>query len=138
MDISFGKPIPVLLYNGNETDKARLEKNRSLLEFLVKPERFEWLEQGAEVPVSATHLVGDMQVLVPMSGLIDKENEIVRLEKELDRKQKDKSRAEGKISNPNFLNKAPADVVQKERDKLDDLISAIKQLEEQKARVNSI
>jgi len=138
MDISFGKPIPVLLYNGNETDKARLEKNRSLLEFLVKPERFEWLEQGAEVPVSATHLVGDMQVLVPMSGLIDKEKEIVRLEKELDRKQKDKSRAEGKISNPNFLNKAPADVVQKERDKLDDLISAIKQLEEQKARVNSI
>ncbi len=137
-DISFGKPIPVLLHNGNENDKARLDSYFDLLEFLVKPERIEWLEKNENTPPSATHLIGDMQVLVPLAGLIDKNAEIARLDKEIDRKQQDKSRAEGKIKNPHFLNKAPADVVQKEKDKLTDVIAALEQLEEQKVRVSSL
>jgi valyl-tRNA synthetase len=138
MDISYATPIPILFHKGNEADKARLEKYSSLLEFLVKPERLEWLEGDEEVPVAATHLVGDMQVLVPMSGLIDKEAELARLDKEIDRKQKDKSRAEAKINNPNFVEKAPPEVVQKEKDKLEDLASALEQLEQQKTRVASL
>ncbi len=138
MDISFGKPIPVLFYNGNETDKRRLETYRTLLESLVKPERMEWLAAGDGAPVSATGLVGDMQVLVPMSGLIDKDAEIARLDKEIDRKQKDIARTEAKLSNPNFVEKAPTEVVQKEKDKLADLASACEQLEEQKKRLGNI
>ena len=138
MDISFGKPIPVLFHNGNETDKRRLETYRTLLESLVKPERMEWLDAGDEVPVSATGLVGDMQVLVPMSGLIDKDAEITRLNKEIDRKQKDIARTEAKLNNANFVEKAPVEVVQKEKDKLVDLASALEQLEEQKTRVANI
>ncbi len=137
-DISFGKPIPVLLHNGNENDKARLDSYFDLLEFLVKPERIEWLEKNENTPPSATHLIGDMQVLVPLAGLIDKNAEIARLDKEIDRKQQDKFRAEGKINNPHFLNKAPADVVQREKDKLTDVIAALEQLEEQKVRVSSL
>ncbi|MEX2327296.1 MAG: valine--tRNA ligase [Pseudomonadales bacterium] len=138
MDISFAKPIPILLYNGNEKDQARLEKYRSLLEFLVKPESLTWLEPGDDIPVAATHLVGDMQLLVPMSGLIDKDAEIARLDKEIDRKRKDKTKAENKINNPNFVDKAPKEVVQKEKDRLTELVSALEKLEVQKSRVASL
>lgn len=138
MDISFAKPIPILLYNGNEKDQARLEKYRSLLEFLVKPESLTWLEPGDDIPVAATHLVGDMQLLVPMSGLIDKDAEIARLDKEIDRKLKDKTKAENKINNPNFVDKAPKEVVQKEKDRLTELVSALEKLEVQKSRVASL
>lgn len=138
MDISFAKPIPILFKNGNDSDKARLTQYDSLLNFLIKPESLTWLEEGDEEPVSATHLVGDMQVLVPMGGLIDKDAEVNRLAKEIDRKEKERERAEGKISNPNFVDKAPADVVQKEKEKLKDLETALQQLIAQKARVASL
>jgi valyl-tRNA synthetase len=138
MDISFAKQIPVLFQNGNETDKSRLENNESLLQFLIKPESLTWLEPDAQAPVSATSLVGDMQVLVPMSGLIDKKAEIQRLDKEIDRKEKDKQRAEGKINNPGFVAKAPIEVVQKEKDKVVELGSAITQLLEQKQKVENL
>ncbi|MFT6433478.1 MAG: valyl-tRNA synthetase [Candidatus Azotimanducaceae bacterium] len=138
MDISFGKPIPVLFFNGSAQDKARLESNTSLLEFLVKPESLTWLDADAEPPASATHLVGDMQVLIPLSDLIDKDAELTRLNKEIEKKTKEKSRAEGKINNPSFVNKAPEAVVQKEKDKVTELNSAIEQLEQQKLKVTQL
>lgn len=138
MDISFAKQIPVLFQNGNAVDKSRLEHNESLLQFLIKPESLTWLEADAQAPVSATSLVGDMQVLVPMSGLIDKDAEIQRLDKEIDRKEKDKQRAEGKINNPGFVAKAPAEVVQKEKDKVIELGSAIIQLRDQKRKIEDL
>jgi len=138
MDISFAKPIPIFFKNGNDSDKARLTQYDSLLNSLIKPESLTWLEPGAESPISATHLVGDMQVLVPMSGLIDKDAEVERITREIDRKEKERSRAEGKINNPSFVDKAPADVVQKEKDKLQDLETALQQLIAQKERVASL
>ena len=138
MDISFAKEIPILFKNGNDTDKARLERYESLLNFLIKPESLTWLEAGDDTPVSATHLVGEMQVLVPMSGLIDKGAEVDRLNKEIDRKEKERARAEGKINNPSFVDRAPADVVQKEKDKLVDLATALQQLIAQRERVESL
>ena len=138
MDISFAKQIPVLFQNGNAVDKSRLGHNESLLQFLIKPESLTWLEADAQAPVSATSLVGDMQVLVPMSGLIDKDAEIQRLDKEIDRKEKDKQRAEGKINNPGFVAKAPAEVVQKEKDKVIELGSAITQLRDQKRKIEDL
>jgi valyl-tRNA synthetase len=138
MDISFAKPIPVLFSNGSDQDKGRLEAYRPLLTFLIKPARLEWLEVGDEAPVSAIQLVGEMQLLVPMSGLIDKAAEITRLDKEIDKKLAEISRAESKINNPSFVQRAPADVVQKEKDKVLDLGSAIQQLQEQKKRIVSL
>ena len=100
--------------------------------------RLDWLEADAEPPASATHLVGDMQVLVPLSGLIDKDAELTRLNKEIEKKIKDRARAEGKINNPSFVAKAPEAVVQKEKDKVVDLNSAIEQLEAQKIKVAAL
>jgi valyl-tRNA synthetase len=138
MDISFAKPIPILFKNGNDSDKARLDQYESLLNFLIKPESLTWLSAGDETPVSATHLVGDMQVLVPMSGLIDKDAEVARLNREIDRKEKERTRAEGKINNPNFVDKAPSEIVQKEKDKVVDLGTALQQLIAQRERVDSL
>jgi valyl-tRNA synthetase len=138
MDISPAKPIPIKFYNGNATDRQRLSRHQDLIQFLIRPESIEWLEADSEIPVAATHLIGDMQLLVPMQGLIDKDAEIARLDKEIQRLEKDTTRTEGKINNPNFVNKAPAEVVQKERDKLTDLVSALEQLQIQKGRIDSL
>ena len=138
MDISPAKKIPVFFAKGSEDDRSRLDKFSGLLEFLIRPEALTWLDDDKEKPLSATALVGDMELLVPMAGLIDKDSELNRLDKEIQRKQKDREKTTGKINNPNFLNKAPEDVVQKERDKLKALDSALKSLAEQRARIAAI
>ena len=128
----------MLFSNGSDQDKSRLNAYRPLLTFLIKPECLDWLEAGDDAPVSATQLVGDMQLLVPMSGLIDKAAEIIRLDKEIDKKLTEINRAEMKINNPSFVERAPVEVVQKEKDKVLDLGSAIAQLQEQKKRIVSL
>lgn len=138
MDISPVKEVPLLFSGGNDEDESRLEKYTPLLKFLVRPESLTWLNEGDDKPLAATALVGDMELLVPMAGLIDQDAELARLDKEIDRKEKDRARTEGKINNPNFVEKAPEDVVQKERDKLQELDSALQKLQEQRASVASI
>ena len=75
------------------------------------------LDAGEEPPMAATALVGDMQVLVPMAGLIDKDAELARLDKEIQRLQGEVQRVGGKLANEGFVAKAPAEVLDKERDR---------------------
>ncbi len=138
MDISPARQVPILFSNGSTEDQQRLDKFGRELTFLVRPESLTWLGDNAEKPLSATALVGEMELLVPMAGLIDKEAELARLDKEIDRKQKDRAKTEGKINNPSFVEKAPEEVVQKERDKLQDLDSALEKLNEQRVSIEEI
>ena len=82
-------------------------------------EQITWLEAGEQAPQSATALVGEMKVLVPMAGLIDVEAELARLDKEIGKAEGDLKRVQGKLSNPKFVDNAPEDVVNKERAKAD-------------------
>ena len=138
MDISPVKEVPIMFFNGNDQDRERLERYTTLLRFLVRPESMTWLSSEDDKPLAATALVGDMELLVPMGGLIDKDAELARLDKEIDRREKDRGRTEGKINNPDFVDRAPSDVVQKERDKLQELESALRKLNEQRASVAAI
>ena len=138
MDISPVKEVPIMFFNGGERDRERLEEYTGLLKFLVRPETITWLQPTDDKPPAATALVGDMELLVPMAGLIDKDAELARLDKEIRRKEKDRERTQSKINNPDFIDKAPADVVQKECDKLKELESALHKLNEQRASVAAI
>ncbi|MBD5772695.1 valine--tRNA ligase [Marinomonas colpomeniae] len=138
MNISPSKPLPILCRNGSEQDKARLDANLTFLQTLAKLDTVTWLNVGDEAPMSATALVGDMEVLVPMAGLIDKDAELTRLQKEIDKASKDLQRIQGKLSNDSFVAKAPVEVVEKERAKCDDLQLAVSKLEEQKLSIQSL
>jgi len=118
MNVPPGKALSLLLKNGSDEDLRRLNGNRQALSKLAKLDDIQWLAASDEAPMSATQLVGSMEVLVPMSGLIDKVAEIARLEKEIQKLDKDIQRIQGKLGNAGFLDKAPADVVAKEQEKL--------------------
>ena len=89
-------------------------------------------------PESATALVGGMKVLIPLAGLIDKAAEIKRLEKEIGRLQGEVDRIEKKLGNPNFVDKAPEAVVQKERDKSADAQKALESLQAQLEKIRQL
>ncbi len=137
-DIKPGKPLNVLLQNGSALDQARLQANESYLLNLARLEAITWLDNSATPPESATALVGEMKILIPMQGLIDKDAEIQRLEKELDKTTKDADRVRGKLANDNFTSKAPAEVIEKEKLKLADIELRLNGLTEQLQKINSI
>ncbi|PCJ36954.1 MAG: valine--tRNA ligase [Moraxellaceae bacterium] len=138
MNISDNKVIPVLLRNGNADDQQRFNANAQFLTSLAKLESLTWLSANDEAPMSATQLVGEMEVLVPMAGLIDKDAELARLNKEIDRLKADIERAEKKLTNPKFVDKAPTAVVAKEKQKVEDAKSALATLEEQATKISEL
>jgi valyl-tRNA synthetase len=135
MGIPMGKALPLFLHNGKDSDKALLDANRTFLSKLAKLESITWLNAEDSAPASATALVGDMEILVPMAGLIDKDAEIERLSKEIEKLRKEVGRAEVKLKNPKFVDKAPQAVVDKEKAKLDDYRSQQAKLEEQLEKI---
>jgi valyl-tRNA synthetase len=88
--------------------------------------------------MSATALVGEMQVLVPMAGLIDKDAELARLDKEIQRLAGEVQRVGGKLANQGFVAKAPAEVLEKERAKLAEAQQALDKLAEQREKIASL
>ena len=72
--------------------------------------------QVPEKAVSAVCAAGE--VFIPLGELVDVEKELARLNKELEGLRKEVARAEGKLSNPGFVNKAPEKIVAEEREKL--------------------
>jgi valyl-tRNA synthetase len=79
-------------------------------------------------------LVGEMKILIPMAGLIDKAAELVRLEKEIQKIKNDLPRVEGKLNNPAFVDKAPPEVINKEKIRLTDLHTMLNNLEQQQSK----
>ena len=137
MNIKPGKMLPVLLQNGSEHDRQRLQANRHYVQSLGRVDSIEWLD-NEQAPESATALVGEMKVLIPMAGLIDKQAEQTRLGKELEKKRAELERVEKKLSNSSFVDKAPSAVVDKEKDKADEAKTAITQLQEQLEKINAM
>ena len=135
MNIAPAKKLPVYFNNGSDDDLRRLEDNRQFLIKLASLESITWLKEGDDKPLSATALAGELEILVPMAGLIDKDAELARLQKEIDKLAKDFARVEGKLNNPKFVDNAPAAVVEKEKAKMVDMQATIGKLEQQKAEI---
>jgi valyl-tRNA synthetase len=120
MDIAPSKPLPVLLKNVNSDDKRRLKENEQFISALAKLDSIEVLADEDKGPASASAIVGELSVLIPMAGLIDKGAELIRLDKAIEKLEKDAERVRGKLSNENFVGKAPEAVINKEKAKLAD------------------
>jgi valyl-tRNA synthetase len=138
MNIAPGKPLPVLLQNGSAEDRQFVANNTAYLQKIARLESIAWLDADGIPPESAIALVGELQLLIPMAGLIDKQAELERLNKEIQRISKDLPRIEGKLSNASFVEKAPAEVLQKEQEKLADLRSQLQNLEAQFNKISQL
>jgi valyl-tRNA synthetase len=138
MNIAPGKKIPVLLKNGSETDKVRLQQNKQLLSALAKLESIIWLNSDDTAPAAATQLAGEMEILVPMADLIDKDAELARLNKEIEKINKQLVSLKGKLNNANFVDRAPAAVVEKEQQRLARQQIALEQLLQQQITIKAM
>ncbi len=138
MNVSPGKKVPAIFTAGEAKDKARLQANTVFLSTLASLESAQWQDDASQIPASATTLVGKLEVHVPLAGIIDKDAELARLDKETGKMDIEIKKLGGKLSNPGFVDKAPAEVVQKEKDRLVGLTEQLAKLAKQKEKIASL
>ncbi|WP_312080533.1 valine--tRNA ligase [Acinetobacter schindleri] len=118
MGLGNARLLPVLLQNTTEAEKAQITRIEALFKALAKVESITFLADGEQPPLSSSSVVGHVSVYVPMKGLIDPKAELGRLQKDLDKVQKQHDQIANKLSNEGFVAKAPAAVVEGEKVKL--------------------
>jgi len=138
MDISPGKPLPLLLQDGSAVDKRYLDAQQHYLVALARAESIRWIEPGQEAPESATTLIGSMKLLIPLGSLIDKQAELDRLGKEMEKIEKDLAKAKTKLANPDFVARAPKNVVEQENQRLQQFETALAKLSNQRSKVQAL
>ena len=137
MDISPGKVLPLLIQNANASDQTRIAAMAGSICFLARVEAPKVLALGEEAPESSTALLGEMKLLVPMAGLIDKDAELARLAKQIAKLESDLKLNTGKLENPNF-GKAPPAVQQKTHDLIAQQARDLEALKSQAARIEAL
>lgn len=115
MDVAPARQIDILLQGGTETDRRFAERHDASLRALARLTSITWLGPQTEAPESAISLVDSLRILIPLSGLIDKHAEAARLTKEIDKTAQDLDRSQRKLSNEDFIRRAPPSVVEEER-----------------------
>ena len=118
MGLGNARLLPVLLQNTTESEKAQIARIEPLVKALAKVESITFLTDAEQPPLSSSSVVGHVSVFVPMKGLIDPKAELGRLQKDLDKVQKQHDQIANKLANEGFVAKAPAAVVEGEKVKL--------------------
>jgi valyl-tRNA synthetase len=138
MDIAPSRKLEVLLQNASAVDAGYLERNLHYLMRLAGIQTPRMLAAAEAAPIAAVALLGNLEILVPMKGLIDPTAELDRLAKRLRKAEVDLSKLEAKLSNSQFAKNAPPDIVAKDQQRLEELRTEIGQLSAQTARVTKL
>ena len=130
-NIKPSQDIPLLLQDGSGADKDNAAQAENMLRRLANVTSIEWLDDGAQAPLNALSLVGDLKVMVPLAGLIDLDAERGRIGKEVDKAQQELEKIDKKLSNEAFVAKAPEAVVNKDRERAAELQTTLQTLQKQ-------
>jgi valyl-tRNA synthetase len=126
----------VFLTAGNEA-QTEVELGGAYISNLAKVEKMTFITSDAaqELDGTATSVADGVEIRIPLKGLIDIEEEMTRLNKEMNRVDDDITFVSKKLANQGFVNKAPEHIVAKEREKLAGYHSEKQALEESMAEL---
>ncbi len=138
MNLNPGQVLPAILFSEHSNAMQAVQANESLLTKLAKLESITWTQEKSNVPASASLIAGDIELCIPLTGLIDIEKEVERISKRIEQLTKEIDRLDGKLANPNFADRAPAEVVAKEKEKLDVYQNELGKMQEQLESVKAL
>jgi len=118
LNLAPGKPMPLMIQQATDEDRERLNRFDTLIRRLARLESIEAVDEARATDDCAVQLAGRMRLLIPLAGLVDIGEELARLDKQYQREQKGLEQAGKKLANERFVANAPAEVVEKERQRL--------------------
>ena len=132
-NISPGKFLPVCFKDGTTKEISWLSQHEKYIKTLGKVESITRLDNA---PVDAVvGLAGSMTVFIPLADLIDPQTELDKLQKDINRLNNDLERIGKKLDNSDFIQRAPQEIVDKEKNRLQETLIARDKLQEQYERI---
>ncbi len=133
LGVSPSRQVPLLVRGGGETECTRLGRFDAQLKFLSRISGIDVLQ--GEPPAAAAARVGELDLFVPLEGLVDMDAERSRIDKELKKVEGELAKSKGKLASETFVANAPAAVVEQERSRLTEWTSQLEALKAQRARL---
>ena len=130
--------LPVFVVNATQLDCERFSRNEAYLGRLAKVTGITVLPEEEAPPASLMALCGDLEIRVPMAGVIDIEAELKRLDKEIERQEKEVAKLDGKLSNKSFIERAPVEIVEAEKHKKTMAETALATLGRQRTQIEEL
>jgi valyl-tRNA synthetase len=128
LNVGERKAVEVLLTGADEAGLEAVKRHEHFIRELAQVSELTVGPELVKPEGSATEVVGSFEIYVPLSGLIDFEEERKRLEARLAKTRQGAEVIEKKLSNPNFINKAPEPVVNRERKRQRAILEEIEKL----------
>jgi valyl-tRNA synthetase len=130
--------LEALFQGGGPSDRKRQEIYAGTLAQLARIRSAKWVGEDAETAECAVALVGDLKVLIPLKGLVDVDEELARLNRQLERETAELRKSENKLGNSRFVENAPAAVVEQERERLAAYRGTVEKLHAQIRQLESL
>ncbi|MBT9320025.1 valine--tRNA ligase [Actinobacillus pleuropneumoniae] len=137
-NIAPSKGLEFLVRNVSDEQRKILAENDRLLKAMAKLDSVQVLSADENAPFSVAKLVGNVEVLIPMAGFINKEAELARLTKEIEKMRGEITRIENKLGNEAFVAKAPEAVIAKEREKMQEYQNGLEKLQTQYQAIENL
>ncbi|MGC1403946.1 MAG: valine--tRNA ligase [Thermodesulfobacteriota bacterium] len=138
MNVPPSKNVEICLRVTDPSSKASIEAHQQKILVLAKGSGLTLLMDEKNPPSSASGVFEGMEIFIPLKGIIQFEEEEKRLDKELATLRKEWTRIEKKLANEDFLQKAPEEVVNKEKEKVHSLGKKIEKLENHFERIKEL
>jgi valyl-tRNA synthetase len=138
MNIPPSKNIEICLRISEPVHKALIEAHQHNFLILAKGSEITFLNNDKNPPSSASGVFEGMEIFIPLKGVIQFDEEEKRLEKELAKLRKERTQIEKKLANEDFLQKAPQEVVDKEKEKIHSLEKKNEKLESHLGRIKEL
>ncbi len=141
MNLPPAKALPLVVAPSSEEERRPVDANRIMISSLGRVSEFTLGATGEnrEPPrMSATAVVGDMRIFVPLEGIVDPDAEIARLTKELAKASKELESVDKKLSNADFMAKANPEAIRKQKDRQSELSAKLAGLGEGLEKMRSL
>ena len=123
---------------GDKSDKKRSNELTNLIKESAGLESLDWINSNNELPPSATVVVQDLKILIPLEGLIDPIEESKRLTKKIEKISQEFKMLSLKLNNKKFIDKAPKDLVKDQQDRFDLISKELNNLEGQLKEISRL
>ena len=128
LNIAPSLKLAAIIRPADEAARAALEEQREVITVLARLESLN-IDPAAEAPkASASDVAWGNEIIVPLSGAVDFAAEVARLDKELAKMDKEHAMLSGKLANENYVQKAPQDVVERDKARVTELEDARQKL----------
>jgi valyl-tRNA synthetase len=137
MNIAPAAEVEAIAY-GPDNLAGFLQAHVGYIKDLARLSTLDVRREGERPRVAASAVVGELELFVPLAGVLDLEEESRRLQKEISKLEPELARSNKKLANDEFLTRAPAQIVAKERTKLERLGSKLEKLQKQLERLKKL